>query len=231
MRALKPARRRRRGRVSLRVACGSLAAFWAANASADVPDADSLIAGLARDPPATVAFAEARFSALLLAPIIVSGELAYPAPASLDRIVTAPYRERTSIRGDSVTVAREGERARTFALRRAPELRGLLTGFGALLAGDAAAIENDFEVGISGSADAWRLELTPRDDAVKRRLTSLVASGPGDTSGDLRCLVIRSAQDGNAQEGATVMLLGAAAADGIAADATLASLLDRCGAE
>ena len=178
-------------------------------------------------------FAEARFSALLLAPIVVSGELAYPAPSSLDRIVTAPYRERTSIRGDSVTVAREGERARTFALRRAPELRGLLTGFGALLAGDAAAIKNDFDVSVSGSAEAWRLELTPRDETVKGRLTSLVASGAG---GDLRCLVVFNAregnpQDGGAQGGATVMLLGAAAADGLAADATLASLLGRCGAE
>jgi hypothetical protein len=35
----------------------------------------------------------------------------------------------------------------------------------------------------------------------------------------------------NAQEGTTVMLIGAAADDGIAPDATLESLLGRCRAE
>jgi hypothetical protein len=222
MRAMTRARRARRV-LAIGIVGGSLAMFCTASAAAEVPDADSLIAGLARDPPATVAFAEARFSALLLAPLVVSGELAYPAPLSLERIVTSPHRERTSIRGDSVTMTRDGERARTFALRRAPELRGLLTGFVALLAGDAAAIKSDFDVDVSGSADAWKLELTPRDETVRRRLTSLVASGAG---ANLRCMVMR-----NAEDGATVMLLGAAAADGVASDATLASMLGRCYAE
>jgi hypothetical protein len=215
-------RAQRRGRAAPG-ACGLLAVLAAAGVRADIADADVLIATLARSPPATVAFTEARFSALLLAPIVVTGELSYPAPATLDRIVTMPYRERTSISGDSVTVAREGERARTFALRRAPELRGLLTGLTALLAGDAGAVNREFAVAASGNADAWVLELTPRDTAVQRRLAGLTAAGAG---GELRCFAIR-----NADAGTTVMLLGAAAAEAIAADTTLASLLERCRAE
>jgi hypothetical protein len=217
----------RRGRVAFGFACALVAAlavaFPAASAHADAPEADALIAGLARAPPTSVAFAEARFSTLLLAPIVVSGELRYPGPASLERIVTVPYRERTSIRGDSVTVTRDGERDRTFALRRSPELRGLLMGLVALLAGDAAAVQRNFDVAVGGSADGWRLELTPRDGTVRRRLAGFVATGAG---AELGCFAIR-----NAEGGTTVMLLGASAADGIGADATLASLLARCRAE
>jgi predicted nucleic acid-binding protein len=212
----------RRGRAALG-ACGVLAALCGTGARADVADPDALIAALARTPPTSVAFTEARFSALLLAPIVVAGELAYSAPGALDRIVTAPHRERTSIAPDSVTVAREGERARTFALRRAPELRGLLAAMTALLAGDAAGVRRDFDVTASGDAGTWKLELTPRDAAVQRRLTKLVATGAG---ADLQCFAMR-----NADGGTTVMLLGAAVGDGIAADTTLASLLDRCRAE
>jgi hypothetical protein len=216
-------RRARRGRLPVALACGFLASWIAGRVSADVVDADALIAALARTPPSSVAFAEARFSSLLLEPFVVSGELGYPAPLSLERVVSAPYRERTSLRGDSVTVTREGERPRTFALRRAPELRGLLTGLVGLLAGDAAAVRRSFDVVASGSADAWRLELTPNDANVTRRLTRLVATGAG---AELRCFAFQNAQDGT-----TVMLIGAAADDGIAPDATLASLLDRCRAE
>jgi hypothetical protein len=210
--------------VSFSLACGWLAAcYLAPSARAQAPEADALIAGLARTPPSSVAFAEARFSPLLVQPIVVAGELSYPAPQSLERIVTMPYRERTAIRGDSVTVERDGERARTFALRRAPELRGLLTGFVALLAGDVAAVRTDFSIAVSGSPDAWQLELVPTEANVERRLTSLVATG---AQGELRCFTIRSAQGGT-----TVMLLGAAATGAIAADATLESLLARCGVE
>ncbi len=190
---------------------------------ADALDAAAMITRLARTPPATIEFAEARFSPLLIEPIVVAGELAYRAPQSLDRIVATPYRERTSISDGSVTVERDGERPRTFSLRRAPELRGLLAGLSALLAGDRAALEDEFVVSAAGSDAAWRLDLAPRDSGLRRRLEAIVATGAG---GDLRCLVMRAANDA-----ATVMLLGDTTAGGIALDATLPSLLQRCGAE
>jgi hypothetical protein len=148
---------------------------------AAAPDLDphELIRSLARPAPASVAFKEVRFSALLDQPLIVSGELRYAGPESLDRIVLQPYREATAIRGESVRVEREGERPRTFALKRAPELRGLLTAFSALLAGDPAAVERSFSVSAAGSSDAWRLNLTPNDARARRRLASLTMTGHG----------------------------------------------------
>ena len=131
-----------------------------------------LVTRLARKQPATVEFVEARFSPLLIEPIIVAGQLAYRVPQSLDRIVATPYRERTSISDGSVTVERDGERTRTFSLRRAPELRGLLAGLSALFAGDRAALDDEFVASAAGSEDAWRLDLAPRDAGLRRRARS-----------------------------------------------------------
>jgi len=65
------------------------------SAALDDPEADALIGRLAKPAPATISFTEVRFSKLLRAPLIVSGDLGYAGPESLDRRVTAPYREST----------------------------------------------------------------------------------------------------------------------------------------
>ena len=63
-------------------------------------DARRIVASLARDAPSSIAFTEARFSALLREPLIVSGTLGYLGPGSLERRVTSPYTETTTIRGE-----------------------------------------------------------------------------------------------------------------------------------
>jgi hypothetical protein len=187
------------------------------------PDAAALIASLARTPPASVAFAEARFSSLLREPLIVSGELAYGGRGSLDRRVTEPYRETTAVRGESVRVEREGEELRTFALQRAPELRGFVSAFDALLSGDAEGLEKAFAVAVSGENAAWQLELTPLDGRARRRLGSVVINGSGS---EPHCFATLDTQGGG-----SVMLVGARASLPIAADASLGGLLAQCRAE
>jgi outer membrane lipoprotein carrier protein LolA len=192
-------------------------------ASGATPEPEVLIRKLEREPPATIAFSEARFSALLKEPVIVSGELSYLGPGSFDRRVTAPYRESIEIRGQSVRVAREGDPPRTFALKRSPELGGLLTSFVALLSGDAAAVAREFSVVAIGDEGAWALELAPLDGTKRRRLQQILVSGMDD---ELNCLAVLTS-DG----GASVMLLGEDAAGAIATDAMLETLLRQCRAE
>jgi hypothetical protein len=187
------------------------------------PDTAALIAGLARTAPSSIAFAEARFSSLLREPLIVSGVLSYHGPANLERQVTQPYRETTAIRGDSVSVEREGEEPRSFALQRAPELKGFLGAFGSLLAGDAPALMKTFAVAASGDDAAWKLELTPIDSRARRRLRAIVIHGSG---AEPRCFVTLDTQGGG-----SVMLVGAAAAAPVPADASLDGLLAQCGTE
>jgi len=172
-------------------------------AQLDAADAKTLIAQLAKPTPATIDFSEIRFSPLLKQPLIVSGTLGYQGPTSLDRHVTQPYRETTEIRGDSVRVRREGEPERSFGLKRAPELQGLLSAFTSLLAGDHSAVEREFTIDASGDTSAWRILLAPRDARLSRRVKLIRIEGRNDAP---RCFSIIG--DNN---GASMMLLGATA--------------------
>lgn len=160
-----------------------------------------MIASLRRPAPASIAFKEIRFSALLEQPLVVAGELRYLASDHLERLVTHPYEERTIIRGESVRVERHGEKLRTFSLNRAPELKGLLLAFSGLLAGDPAAVERDFDVTAEGSQDGWSLKLTPLDPRARKQLQELTMIG---RSNEPSCFLMTSALRAR-----SMMLLGA----------------------
>ena len=192
-------------------------------ATAAALDAQALIGRLAKPAPATVAFREVRFSTLVNEPLIVAGELVYTDATSLDRRVMQPYRETVAIRGESVRVEREGSPPRSFGLNRAPDLRGLLSGFTALLAGDSAALERNFSIAANGSDAAWTLELTPIDKRARRRLQQIVVNGRADVP---QCFTMLTANGG-----ASVLLLGAAADRELPKPTTLEALKHLCSAE
>jgi len=201
----------------------ALTLFPALCATAGTLDANALIARLAKPAPATVAFREVRFSSLVNEPLIVAGELGYSGPTSLDRRVTEPYRETVAIRGESVRVEREGEPPRSFGLNRAPELRGLLSSFTALLAGDPGALERSFSVAANGTDDAWTLELKPSDARARRRLQQIVVTGRADVP---QCFTMLTANGG-----ASVLLLGPTADRELPKPTTLDALKHLCSAE
>jgi hypothetical protein len=204
----------------------TMASAWSAT-----PDERTvaLIRSLARPAPASVEFTEVRFSPLLKEPLIVAGDLGYTAADSLDRHVRTPYREDTEIRGESVRVVREGEPARSFALKRAPELRMLLSGFAGLLTGDAAIVGQTFDTSLTEhpspiehaeGAHSWTLTLTPTDARARKRLKSIEVTGNEATP---RCFKILMT-DG----GASVMLLGDATQTPLDARIERAQLDARC---
>jgi hypothetical protein len=198
------------------------AAAWSATAESSAAEAqtDALIRQLARPAPASVAFTEVRLSKLLQQPLVVSGELDYSGPASLDRRVMQPYQEHTSIRGESVRVERAGEATRSFALKRAPELGGLLQSFSALLSGDAAALRRNFTIESQQNANHWVIRMTPLDTRTRKRVTQLQAVGH---DAQPRCFTLLTAGGG-----ANVTLLGAAANESLPAQATLEQLDALC---
>jgi hypothetical protein len=204
------------------LAAALFGAAAACTASA-APDSDVLISKLARQPPTTIGFTGIRFSSLLLDPLVVSGTLVYDARGALQRSVEAPYRERTTVRDENVRVERDGEAVRTFALRRAPELRGLLTSMAGLLAGDSSSIAEHFDVSAAGGDERWRLDLTPTDDRLRQHLRGILVTGKGS---EAHCFVIRDQRGG-----ADVMLLGDVAAQPLPKPLALPALLQHCGTE
>ena len=150
-------------------------------------DTDALLARLARPPPDTTTFVEVRYSALLSEPLVASGNLEHREDGALVRRVTDPYRETTTLSGENVVVEREGSKPRRFSLERAPELRGMLASFGALIKGDRALLDRYFRMSAGGSDDRWTIELEPRDPKLARRLAAIRVEGEQDRA---RCFTM-----------------------------------------
>lgn len=141
------------------------------------PDVDTLLARLPRPAPDSTNFVEVRYSSLLEKPIVVSGRLEYREDGSLVRRVAWPYQEVTVLQGENVSVERTGSKPRRFTLDRAPELRGMLASFGAILQGDRQLLDRYFAVSAQGSDSRWEITLTPRNDKLKRHLSRIIVDG------------------------------------------------------
>ncbi|PPU72060.1 MULTISPECIES: LolA-related protein [Xanthomonas] len=172
-------------------------------------DVGQVLQRLARPAPVSTEFVELRGSALLKTPLRVQGHYRRPDAQTLVREVSAPYRETTTLQGDEGVLEREGKPPRRFSLRRVPELAGLKSGFGALLAGDRALLEQQYRVSGQGRMQAWQLTLQPKDAAVARQVRELRLYGRND---ELRCIesvpvkgdVQRTLLAGAAREAASV---------------------------
>lgn len=167
-----------------------LAAASTASAAQGVA-ADWILSALARPAPVRTDFVELRGSPLLKAPLRLSGEYRRPDAETLVREVRSPYRETTTLRAGEATIARDGKTPRTFSLSRVPELAGLQSSFGALLAGDRVGIERSYAVTAAGSRERWTLTLAPKDKALATRVRDIVLYGQG---AELRCIETRPAK-------------------------------------
>jgi hypothetical protein len=183
----------------------------AAAAAPAAPDPAWILARIARPAPSSTPFVELRGSKLLKSPLRISGEYRHPDAATLVREVRAPYAETTTIRAGEATIERPGKGARRVSLARFPELAGLQQSFGALLAGDVAALQRHYRLASDGRRDAWRLVLTPLDAAMARRVRGIVLHGRG---AELRCIETEPAGDGGDVQRT---LLAGAARDAVAA--------------
>lgn len=176
--------------IRLASAFAVLAAASTASAAQGVA-ADWILSALARPAPVRTDFVELRGSPLLKAPLRLIGEYRRPDADTLVREVRSPYRETTTLRAGEATIARDGKTPRTFSLSRVPELAGLQSSFGALLAGDRVGIERSYAVTAAGSRERWTLTLAPKDKALATRVRDIVLYGQG---AELRCIETRPAK-------------------------------------
>ena len=166
-------------------------------------DAAALIARLAHPAPARTAYSEVRFVRMLRKPLVLRGELEYGGAERLGKTVTAPYQETMTIADGNVVVQREGHGERKFALDRAPELQALLSGFSALLGGDAATVQKNFTLQLVDNAQNWTLTMTP-SSALSRHLRDMVVDGAAN---EPRCFTLHESSGET-----SIMLIGPLAA-------------------
>lgn len=126
-----------------------------------------------------VAYVEEDHLAILDRPVKSSGVLVYDAPDHLEKRTLKPKEESLVLDGDELTV-RRGRRTYRLQLSSYPQVAPLVAAIRDTLAGNEQALERVFELQFAGSLAGWRLQLTPRDQDVARKVRRVEIAGARD---------------------------------------------------
>jgi len=139
-------------------------------------DLRSVLENTAVVPPAQVGFQEERHNPIFEEPMLLTGRLEYLAGGTLRKVIETPFEEDILIEAGHVVVARDGE-TRKLALNRSRALKTILGAIEAILSGDSDELEAVFHCELSGTDDAWALQMTPISRSVAKRITRLEVRG------------------------------------------------------
>jgi outer membrane lipoprotein-sorting protein len=142
-------------------------------------DLQQLMDALAQTKSARATFAETKHIALLDKPIESSGELLFIAPDRLEKRTLKPKPESMTVDGDSLSIER-GSRKYQLQLQAHPELAAFIDSIRGTLAGDRKALERNYQLNLSGSAEGWTLELLPLPEKMQAVIQRIRISGMRD---------------------------------------------------
>lgn len=175
--------------VSLVVLLGRVAL-----AAVDAPSASwtvEVLVGLLKEQrESSMAFEEATYSSLLTEPLKVRGLLRFTPPATMEKAITDPFRERYVIEGEQVLF--ESERKgikRTISLEDYPALRSFVDAFRASFTGDAVQLQKVYETTLEGTRRQWTLLLRPREREGRSMVDYILFTG---SEGHVATIAIRS---------------------------------------
>lgn len=160
------------------------------NAAGSEWTVETLVALLNDQREPSLAFEEATYSSLLTKPMKVRGLLRFTPPATMEKSITHPFRERYVIEGDRVTF--ESERKgmkRTVSLEDYPALRSFVEAFRATFMGDVAQLQKVYEITVDGTRSKWTLLLRPKETTGKSVVDYILFTG---SEGRVATIAIRS---------------------------------------
>ncbi|WP_156782812.1 LolA-related protein [Acidihalobacter yilgarnensis] len=134
-----------------------------------------LLQGFARITSATARYTETRSSSFVDIPLISRGHFSYRAP---------DYLAKRAGNGDGGYIVRGNEvevlgthPPRQLHLDDYPPLAALVAALRATLSGDASTLHRYFDLRLSGSANGWRLQLTPTQPALAQAIRDITLHG------------------------------------------------------
>ena len=170
-----------------------LALFCATSAHATEWTLDDLMQKLAETRSAHASFVEKKSIAMLEQPVESSGELFYTAPDRFEKRTLQPKPEVMRLEGGTLIVE-QGRKKHVLRLERYPEIAAFITSIRGTLAGDRAALEQNFALSLAGDEQDWTLELEPTAAKIKKILARMRIAGSGGT---LRSIAIDQADGDN----------------------------------
>jgi hypothetical protein len=158
--------------------CPCLPAWAVPAPSAADLELQQLMSLLAQRRHTTAHFQQSQYLAALTRPLQSAGTLSYDAPDHLEQRIETPRRQLMVLEHGELTM-QLGRHRRSVSLADYPELAPLLDSVRAMLAGDLAALQQGFEVELSGPISHWELELRPRAAALRVQLRDIRMRGEG----------------------------------------------------
>jgi outer membrane lipoprotein-sorting protein len=137
---------------------------------------DQLMQMLAQTKTAKATFVETKSIAMLDAPVESSGELSYKAPGYFEKRSLKPKAESMQLDGNMLTLERNG-RKRSLQLQGYPEIAAFIDSIRGTLAGDRKALERAYSLNLQGSAQDWKLLLTPTEAKMRKIVNEIEISG------------------------------------------------------
>ena len=148
---------------------------------------DQLMKSLAQRKHGKVSYEETDYLAVLDRPLKSSGVLIYDAPDHLEKRTLKPKEQSLLLDGDRLTVQR-GRRKYQMQVSAYPKVAPLVDAMRDTLAGNEAALEKVFKVGLTGTDEDWKLELVPLDEQIARNVSGVQIRGAQD---EIRSVEIR----------------------------------------
>jgi len=139
---------------------------------------ERLVALLKTQREAEVRFEEATYSSLLTEPLTAKGVLRFSPPATMEKEILEPFRERYLVDGDRVLIenSRKGIK-KTVSLNDYPALRTLVEAFRASFMGNAGRLQEIYESTVGGDRRKWTLLLRPRQSEGRTLVDYILFSG------------------------------------------------------
>lgn len=151
---------------------------------------EQLVMELKEQRASFLSFEESTYSSLLTEPLKVRGELRFTPPATMEKLILEPFRERYVIEGDLVSFESERRHIkRTISLEEYPALRSFVEAFRASFTGDARRLQEVYEVTLGGDRGEWTLLLRPREAAGRSVVDYILFTG---SHGTVASIAIRS---------------------------------------
>ena len=139
-------------------------------------DIGQLMNDLARNKGGRAKFVEKKFLAVLDKPLVATGEMTYTAPDRLEKRTLTPKPETMLLEKDSLTLEREKQKL-TINLASQPEALAFIDSIRGTLSGNRAALERNYALHLSGSAEKWTLTLLPSDQKIASLVQRITVSG------------------------------------------------------
>ena len=147
-------------------------------------DLQQLMDSLAQNKSGRATFVETKHIALLDKPVESSGELLFTAPDRLEKRTLKPKPESMVVNGGELSIERGRQKYR-LQLQSYPELAAFIDSIRGTLVGDLKALERNYRLSLSGSAERWNLQLLPLDAKMQSVIKRILISGVRDHVNDI----------------------------------------------